>query len=670
MRRARHLSLKPLRPLISPSIHRAFSDTTKQNAETPDREDEDKNTRESDLLHILTNIAQCSKEEPRVEFQQLGHESISHGPLQVELPETSEEPPWRMLSEKLRKRSTWKSSLPRLVGDHKHRHGLLSPFDSLPLQDVPGPFSRIPRLEHDLATVLTNPGVHWLTDPRTGHDNFPSYLGEVPNTSEFAFERLKGFIPSSRDHELLKRAARHGCTFAGSTSSVTGMLSHIYLLMAEDKTIDVSTLSAHYQTEAKTFTPGQRMPISVSLKYKDGVYATDSDVDHTSQLGATETILSQLGIVMEKFFTMKLSQFNKVYLRENPPPLNALRWTPRNDAYRYAMHNKLMLRAQLDCRSPVLPGTGVFDIKTRAAVPIRYDMKKYRDNVREYRINTIRGPWMSFEKEYYDLIRSAFLKYSFQARIGDMDGVFVAYHNTHEIFGFQYIPLEEMDQRLFGHDQGQRIFGKCVGLLEVLFGEIVKYFPEKNVNCTWETSLKKPIMRIWIEPARWHDPQKPVVQLDVKLTHYLGSKKVTGAQAVSSRSGGWTIAYTIAQSTQSRATILKLRREAFNRQLRIFKYNLSANERVERGQDVDLSHIDPLTDAEVSDVPAVFDSDSELSVDNAKTEDVKLPDTASSEPERSSETSPPESLPSESLQSGGSPPEVPPESPSNSHEKA
>lgn len=60
-----------------------------------------------------------------------------------------------------------------------------------------------------------------------------------------------------------------------------------------------------------------------------------------------------------------------------------------------------------------------------------------------------------------------------------MDGVFVAYHNTREIFGFQYISLEEMDQRLYGHNNGQRVFGKCVGLLDALFTEITKYFPEQ-----------------------------------------------------------------------------------------------------------------------------------------------------------------------------------------------
>lgn len=39
------------------------------------------------------------------------------------------------------------------------------------------------------------------------------------------------------------------------------------------------------------------------------------------------------------------------------------------------------------------------------------------------------------------MTRSAFLKYSMQVRIGDMDGIFVAYHNTARIFGFQYISL-------------------------------------------------------------------------------------------------------------------------------------------------------------------------------------------------------------------------------------
>lgn len=42
------------------------------------------------------------------------------------------------------------------------------------------------------------------------------------------------------------------------------------------------------------------------------------------------------------------------------------------------------------------------------------------------------------------------LRYIMQCKIGEMEGAFVAYHNTQRIFGFEYITLEEMEQRVFG----------------------------------------------------------------------------------------------------------------------------------------------------------------------------------------------------------------------------
>ena len=117
-------------------------------------------------------------------------------------------------------------------------------------------------------------------------------------------------------------------------------------------------------------------------------------------------------------------------------------------------------------------------------------------------IRTLQGPLESFEKEYFDLIRSAFLKYryvivllsplrftdvfhSMQVRIGNMDGVVVAYHNTARIFGFQYVSLEEMDMCLFGaKNRGDRVFKKCVGLLEEVADEIVRTFPEQVIIAT------------------------------------------------------------------------------------------------------------------------------------------------------------------------------------------
>ena len=68
------------------------------------------------------------------------------------------------------------------------------------------------------------------------------------------------------------------------------------------------------------------------------------------------------------------------------------------------------MRSQLDCVDPRLPGTGVFDIKTRACLPVRLDVINYEENS-GYLIRQMHGTLESFEREYYDLIRSAFLKY-------------------------------------------------------------------------------------------------------------------------------------------------------------------------------------------------------------------------------------------------------------------
>jgi hypothetical protein len=67
-----------------------------------------------------------------------------------------------------------------------------------------------------------------------------------------------------------------------------------------------------------------------------------------------------------------------------------------------------------------------------------------------------------------------------------MDGVFVAYHNTEKLFGFQYIPLTEMDTRLFGSSEcGKKIFDSCVGILETLVDKIVDSFPGEVGAFIW-----------------------------------------------------------------------------------------------------------------------------------------------------------------------------------------
>lgn len=92
-----------------------------------------------------------------------------------------------------------------------------------------------------------------------------------------------------------------------------------------------------------------------------------------------------------------------------------------------------LTRSQLDCRNEYLPGNGTFDIKTRAVVAVRQDrlnhavsvdvspvtsssLKIPEKNAAGYQIRSQRGAYESFEREYYDLIRSAFLKYQYACR--------------------------------------------------------------------------------------------------------------------------------------------------------------------------------------------------------------------------------------------------------------
>ncbi|KAJ6508893.1 Pet127-domain-containing protein [Mycena sanguinolenta] len=458
--------------------------------------------------------------------------------------------------------SSKKRATKRVIAYTRRIEGLIDPLDKPVLEDV-APTSEhrpIATLEHGLERVLFNPGVHWLQDPRSRVYNFSPHLESLPKVTEFAFERLPGFIKSSRDEDLRSLAKRENRMFAGSTSSLTGMLSHCYFLMSEHKPVDISSLSQHFGQEDKNFTPGQRMPTSVIFNYKDGVYAIDSDSEDTSK-----NILTWLGTLLEKFLTMSKAEF-ATYLRSSPA-LGDEQEDPMREAYRYAKSEKFVMRSQLDCVDRRLPGTGVFDIKTRACLPVRMDILNWEENS-GYLIKTGQGLVESFEREYYDLIRSAFLKYGFQVRIGNMDGVIVAYHNTAKLFGFQYVSLEEMDQRLFGPEPGtgDRVFQKCVGLLECIAPEIVQCFPNESVKCTFECEEDSKELNVWVQPAEWvatsEAPEPPMRQISVRAKSFINESPVNGSRAViASSTAPWTVHWVISHLSDNQEEI----RHSFNK---------------------------------------------------------------------------------------------------------
>jgi hypothetical protein len=103
------------------------------------------------------------------------------------------------------------------------------------------------------------------------------------------------------------------------------------------------------------------------------------------------------GTLLEKYLTMTPEEFSTYMRSEAPPTVDGEKTEePMREAYRYAKvvillfskavfvklteipkSERFVMRSQLDCVDKRLPGTGVFDVKTRACLPIRMDMLNF-----------------------------------------------------------------------------------------------------------------------------------------------------------------------------------------------------------------------------------------------------------------------------------------------------
>ncbi|KAI0969739.1 Pet127-domain-containing protein [Xylaria arbuscula] len=387
--------------------------------------------------------------------------------------------------------STKKTPKPHKIPDKVHPHDL----SLFPIATAQPP---VPSLSYDLERALFNPGVYQLQDTRSRVYNFDPYLSEIMPIAEFDFNALKQYVTSSKDTTLISIAKEHQKKYTGSTSSMTSMLAHFHYLLSAWRNINVSMLSRSIVPESVQFTRIMRAPAATFLHWKDGTYAIDADKEFD-----TANILSMLGKSMEKLLTLSKDEYER-YRRGNSDQITE---EERNaeEAFHYTGFQDFMMRSQLDAYDPRLPGTGMFDLKTRAVISIRMDAQGYEKGL-GYEIQKRFGEWVSFEREYYDMIRSAFLKYSLQVRMGRMDGIFVAFHNTQRIFGFQYIPLEEMDLTLHGTDNrqlGDHEFKISLKLLNELLNRATQKWPEQSLRLHFETRETKgaPFMYFFAKPA-------------------------------------------------------------------------------------------------------------------------------------------------------------------------
>ncbi|PYH82370.1 Pet127-domain-containing protein [Aspergillus uvarum CBS 121591] len=369
------------------------------------------------------------------------------------------------------------------------------------LKALPVKTTDVPGLAFGLDRVLFNQGVYTLRDPRSRVYNFDPYLGSIMPVTEFDFQALKDYITSSKDKQLHSLAREAGRKYIGSSSSMTSVLSHFHYLLSAWRPVDTSSLSQGFNEELKTFTRLLRAPAAMFLHYQDGVYAIDADKEFDSA-----NILMNLGKSMEKLLTLPKSDFER-YRRSSANKITPEEENAIPESYHYSTLGDFLMRSQLDAYDPRLPGTGMFDLKTRAVVSIRMDARNFEHGL-GYEIRRPFGLYESYEREYYDMIRAAFLKYSLQVRVGRMDGIFVAFHNIERIFGFQYISLNEMDKALHGQfklELGDREFELSIQLWNDILNRVTKDFPKQSLRFHFETRGDrpgtKPHMYIFAEPV-------------------------------------------------------------------------------------------------------------------------------------------------------------------------
>jgi len=335
-----------------------------------------------------------------------------------------------------------------------------------------------PNLDLDMSEFVKNPGIYPLKLLKKIYKNDElHYYENLPTPEMIEFENFEKYMKPSEDPNLKKMMKSGNFKFSSSTSGISATLSHFFYKLTNFKSPHFYNLSDSYKEEPLKFMMYQRKPSMIVLKKNEnGQYSIDKNSIFESK---NEIILLKMGKYMEKLFTCSKAEFESRYVKKDGKKPESFK--DEGDYFNFVSYDKILLRSQIDCAGKDKFGNDiVFEIKTRAAAPIRYDVHNYFDYL-NYEVNSLLGKHSSYEREFYDLIRGAFLKYLFQLKIGGMDGAFIGYHNTQKIYGFEYCSLNDIERRIFGNcNFSNIIFKASLKMLEETMEYILKDFPNED----------------------------------------------------------------------------------------------------------------------------------------------------------------------------------------------
>lgn len=352
----------------------------------------------------------------------------------------------------------------------------------LPLHPVDVPqTATVPTLAHGLQQVLRGEGLFPLHTPwdRTGgcamRSRDADYLRHIVPPERIIWENMPRYVPAKDDASAHAIAASlPGVHYASSTSSMTPTLATLYHLISNFRDTELlGGLSPRMSELPVGFTKLQKRPSAfmvtpVASPADAPVFAVNAHDGDSSG----PRILLELGNSIERMLTTSADEFERTFVRDNPLPSDAVA-RPSGDGeqfYHYSQASQFLLRAQIDARNP--DNDEVFDVKTRAVAAIRYNLDNYAD-FRGTRLRSLRGVSDSYEREFYDMVRSVFIKYALQLRIGRMSGALIAYHNTAEMLGLEFVDLREIETYVFGSSMWADLaFASSIRLLEEILDRV------------------------------------------------------------------------------------------------------------------------------------------------------------------------------------------------------
>lgn len=189
-------------------------------------------------------------------------------------------------------------------------------------------YELIPTLKNHLDIVTRNPGIFPTSEIVKMNPKLFTFFNKLPAYSQINEELIAPYYTPGSDMNLKRLAFKHRCHYMMSTSTVSGILTHIYYSLSNFKSPHFNNLSQAYDSEPLKFMVSQRKPNTVFLaQVEEGrdLWSIDGDSGFDEP---GNVVLLKMGKYMEKMLTTEAEEFNNFYVLDmmtNKPKKNMTR---------------------------------------------------------------------------------------------------------------------------------------------------------------------------------------------------------------------------------------------------------------------------------------------------------------------------------------------------------